>query len=109
MISTDMSSVREDLATIEQLVTEFFRSADINKDNFISQEEFVAGVTDMPVILHLLQCDPETSDLEPGPVKKFDSLEELKHGKGCSDKRQSGYHHGNAHEIEERKFAYAAK
>lgn len=106
MISTDMSNIREDFVTIEQLVAEFFLSADINRDNFISQEEFVAGVTDMPVILHLLQCDPDTHDMEPGPVKKFDHLDEIKK---ATTKASSGNNHREPAFESDRRHAYAAQ
>lgn len=106
MISTDMSNTREDLATIEQLVTEFFRSADINKDNYISQEEFVTGVSDMPVILHLLQCDPDIHDLDQGPVNKFDEIKKMEKKKASGS--GIGYH-SSAYNNDSRRFAYATK
>lgn len=76
MITTDLSTTKTDLKLIEDLVTTFFKSADRNHDNAISQEEFVDGVKEMPVILHLLQCDPEAAEDidEVGTVEKFDSL-----------------------------------
>lgn len=101
-----MSNIREDFDTIEQLVSEFFLSADINRDNYISQEEFVAGVTDMPVILHLLQCDPDTHDMEPGPVKKFDHLDEMKK---ATAKASGGHNHSDTSFESDRRYAYAAK
>jgi len=107
MISTDMGNIREDLSTIDELVAEFFLSADINRDNFISQEEFVAGVSDMPVILHLLQCDPESHDMEPGPAKKFDHLDEIK--KATNKTKNGNGLRGSAYDNDSRRYAYEAK
>ncbi|WAR22997.1 NCALD-like protein [Mya arenaria] len=75
MISTDMSNTKADIQTIEELVVEFFRSADRNHDDAISQEEFMAGVREMPAILHLLQCDPAAEGDLQGPVTQLDSLD----------------------------------
>lgn len=77
MITTDLSSTKTDLKLIEDLVNSFFKSADRNCDNAISLEEFLDGVKEMPVILHLLQCDPSAEDdiEEAGTIEHFDSLQ----------------------------------
>ncbi|XP_053394765.1 hippocalcin-like protein 1 [Mercenaria mercenaria] len=75
MIATDLSSTKTDLHLIEDLVSAFFKSADRNHDNAISAEEFVEGVKEMPVILHLLQCDPDSDSGDFETIEKFDSLQ----------------------------------
>ena len=75
MISVDNANMKSDLSTIDDLVEVFFKSADRNHDNAISQEEFVTGVSEMPVILHLLQCDPGAGVDMDGPIAKLDSLD----------------------------------
>lgn len=74
MITTDLSNSKDDIKAIDQLVSTFFESADKNHDDAINQEEFVQGVQEMPVFLHLLQCDPETGLEDVQTVEKFDSL-----------------------------------
>lgn len=74
MVITDMSNSKADIKTIGELVDSFFESADVNKDGAISQEEFVSGVQDMPVILHLLQCDPDDTADNIETANHFDSL-----------------------------------
>lgn len=108
MITTDLSTTKSDLKLIEDLVTTFFESADRNHDNAISQEEFLDGVKEMPVILHLLQCDPEAADDidEIGTVEKFDSLhvseKHLSSNKGKSGEETS-------ESATDRRNAYKAK
>lgn len=75
MITTDLSSTKTDLKLIEELVQTFFESADRNHDNAISEDEFIDGVKDMPVILHLLQCDPDAGIDDVETIEKFDSLD----------------------------------
>ena len=52
----------------EDLIVTFFESADRDKDEVISQEEFIHGVQEMPIILQLLQADP-------GKDSKFEKLD----------------------------------
>lgn len=76
MVNRDLSNSATEMGNIEQLVSEFFQSADHNHDNAISSDEFVSGVQTMPVMLQLLECDPNTGDLDPDQVTDFASLEE---------------------------------
>lgn len=94
MITTDLSTTKDDLILIGELVNTFFKSADRNNDNVISEAEFVEGVKEMPVILHLLQCDPDADDLnESETIDKFDSLQvsekQLSSNKGGNEKATS--------------------
>ena len=75
MISYDVKEAEDDTHNIDALIREFFQKADNNNDNKISMEEFINGVTTMPIILHLLQCDPEPETLDENVVSKFDDLE----------------------------------
>lgn len=87
MITTDLSSTKTDLKLIEELVQTFFESADRNHDNAISEDEFIYGVKDMPVILHLLQCDPDVGIEDVETIEHFDSLhasEKEMHSKSAS-------------------------
>ncbi|KAL4235607.1 Guanylate cyclase activator 1A [Mactra antiquata] len=74
MVSTDMSNSKSDIKTIEELVSSFFKSFDENQDDAISQEEFVTGAKTMPIILHLLQCNPDAED-DGEQINNFDSLD----------------------------------
>ena len=67
MISPESQRSQATADEIEELIVTFFESADRDKDDVISQEEFVQGVQDMPIILQLLQADP-------GKDSKFDQL-----------------------------------
>ena len=69
MVSPDNQRSQDSADEIEDLIVSFFDSADKNKDDAISEDEFVQGVKDMPIILQLLQADP-------GKDSKFDSIDE---------------------------------
>ena len=69
MISPESQRSQSTADEIEELIVNFFESADRDKDDVISQEEFMQGVKDMPIILQLLQADP-------GKDTKFDHLDD---------------------------------
>ena len=59
MVSPESQWSQSTADEIEEIVGHFFESADRNRDDAISQEEFVQGVKDMPIILQLLEADPD--------------------------------------------------
>ena len=75
MISPENQRSQATADEIEELIVNFFESADRNKDDAISQDEFIQGVNDMPIILQLLQADP-------GKQSRFDEIEEDTESRG---------------------------
>ena len=68
MISPESQRSQATADEIEDLIVTFFESADRDKDDVISQDEFIHGVQEMPIILQLLQADP-------GKDSKFDKID----------------------------------
>lgn len=56
------SVVPADMGTPDELTDKLFSQFDGNDDNQISYEEFCSGASKNPLILHLLQCDPDGSE-----------------------------------------------
>ena len=69
MIAPENQRSQATAEEIEELISNFFDSADEDKDNAISEDEFIQGVNDMPIILQLLQADP-------GKQSRFDELDD---------------------------------
>ena len=59
MVTPESQWSQSTAGEIEEIVVHFFESADLNKDDAISHDEFIQGVKDMPIILQLLEADPD--------------------------------------------------
>ena len=61
--------VPQELSTPKKMTNKLFRQLDLNRDGWISYEEFYFGASREPIILHLLECDPFGSDSPATPIK----------------------------------------
>ncbi|WAR22998.1 HPCL1-like protein [Mya arenaria] len=53
------AKVPEELNTPEKMTEKFFKELDVDQDGEISWDEFERGANKDPIILSLLQCDPD--------------------------------------------------
>ena len=61
--------VPQELSTPRKMTDKLFNLFDLNRDGWISYEEFYQGASKDPVILQLLECDPFGSDSPTTPSK----------------------------------------
>lgn len=50
---------RGEQESAEEMSTRFFEKFDLNRDGYISLKEFKEGAMEDPIIVKLLECDPE--------------------------------------------------